>query len=116
MSNTTSRSRFSIHKDDTDPPIDDTLMDEDRNAKDLTGASVDFIMKDPTASSAKVSAAATVVNASAGEVEYEWSSGDTDTTGWYKAEWEVTYGDGDIETFPTEPRDYVIVHVEETSG
>ena len=47
-----------------------------------------------------VDAAATIVTAAAGLVRYSWNSGDTDTAGSYQAEFEMTYGDGSIETFP----------------
>ena len=33
-------------------------------------------------------------------VKYEWQPGDTDTEGFYDAEFEVTYSDGTVETFP----------------
>lgn len=42
-----------------------------------------------------------VVDAANGVVEYQWKVGDT-KTGWYKAEWTVTYTDGKTETFPND--------------
>jgi hypothetical protein len=33
-------------------------------------------------------------------VQYDWSAADTATIGTYNAEFEVTYGDSSIETFP----------------
>ena len=35
-----------------------------------------------------------------GQVEYRWVVGDTDTTGMFKAEFEVTWADGRKQTFP----------------
>ena len=92
---------FVTKKGDTEPPIEATLEDADGNAKDLTNANgVRFHMKDPRADAAKVDAAATFTDAANGKVEYRWSTGDVDTTGEYEAEFEVTWSDGDEETFP----------------
>lgn len=48
----------------------------------------------------KVNAVATIVDASNGIVKYDFTASDTDTTGWYWAEFEVTFSDASIETFP----------------
>jgi hypothetical protein len=42
----------------------------------------------------------TVIDSPAGIVTYDWQTGDTDVSGVYYAEFEVTYGDGSVETFP----------------
>jgi hypothetical protein len=42
----------------------------------------------------------TITDALGGVVQYDWQSGDTDTAGSYYAEFEVTYNDGAVETFP----------------
>jgi hypothetical protein len=48
----------------------------------------------------KIDTAATVVTAASGIVRYDWLAADTDTAGTFQAEFEVTYSDGKIETFP----------------
>lgn len=48
-----------------------------------------------------VDAAANIDDGAAGEVSYDWTAADTDTGGHFKAEWEVTFSDGTIRTFPT---------------
>lgn len=96
---------FHIKQGDTSPAIKVQLSDENGTAIDITGyQEVSFHMADPDGSTVKVdddtSGGVSVTDASAGKVKYEWSAGDTDTAGVYQAEWEVTYGDGTIETFP----------------
>jgi hypothetical protein len=89
---------FQIKKRDTAPPIEATLTADDV-AVDLTGASVRFHMQD-SSGTVKVDAAANIDDAAAGEVSYDWTAADTDTTGHFKAEWEVTFTDSTIRTFP----------------
>jgi hypothetical protein len=66
---------------------------------DLTAATVKFIMRQHGVSTATVDTAATVINASAGTVQYAWVAADTDTVGEYLCEFEVTDSGSDITTF-----------------
>lgn len=92
---------FVTKKGDEEPPLEATLEDADGNPKDLTNAnSVQFHMKDPTADTAKVDKAGAIDSAADGEVSYSWDAEDVDTTGEFEAEFEVTWSDGDTETFP----------------
>lgn len=91
--------RFHIKQNDTSPAIKHQLLDEEGSPIDLTGASVSFHMVDSDGS-VKVNTSASIDNAGNGEVSYSWSAGDTDTEGVYKAEWEVDFGNGSIESFP----------------
>ena len=93
---------FSIKSNDRLPVIKATLNTAGAPVN-LTGATkVDFIMrsKGPTGS-LKVNSPAVVVDPTGGIVRYDWAVGDTDTPGNYEAEWEVTWGDGKPQTFPT---------------
>lgn len=54
-------------------------------------------------------ATATIVDGSAGSVRYSRASGDTDTVGAYQAEFQVTYSDGKIESFPNDG--YIAVEI-----
>lgn len=91
---------FTMVRNDTAPPITATLTDSAGTAIDLSGATVRFHMVD-SAGAVKVDAACTVTSATGGVVSYSWAAADTDTSGSYKAEWEVTFSDGTIRTFPS---------------
>jgi len=50
-----------------------------------------------------VDAAASIVSSARdGKVQYDWSEGDTDVTGVYLGEFEITFADGKVCTWPTE--------------
>ena len=90
---------FSIKQNDTSPSLQATLKDADLTAIDLTGATVRFHMKSVDGT-VKVDEVMTVVSEANGIVQYDWVSGDTDTVGTYYVEFEVTYADASVETFP----------------
>lgn len=91
---------FYIKQSDDDPVISATLTDDEGAAVDLTNATVDFHMAEPRGGQTVVDASATIVDAANGDVEYQWASSDTSKAGRYRAEFQVTYSDGDVETFP----------------
>jgi len=91
---------FYIKQNDTSPAIAAQLLDANGDAVNVAGASVAFNMR-TRGGAVKVNAAAgSVVNASEGRVKYSWDAADTDTIGRYEAEFQVTYADSSIETFP----------------
>lgn len=110
---------FIIKRNDTLPKLAATLT-TDGAAYNLTGASVKLIMKVEGATTPKVNSAATIVDASAGKVEYLWDdvAGDTDTEGLYDCEFEVTDANGDILTFPNgaDGTNYFTVEIKEDLG
>jgi hypothetical protein len=91
---------FYMKLNNTSPALQVTLKDANGTPVDLTGASVRFHMRAVGATTAKVDAAAALVTAASGIVKYAWIAGDTDTAGRYEAEFEVTFGDSSVETFP----------------
>ena len=82
---------------------------------DLTAATgVKLIMSPSTGGGApKVNAAATISDAAAGRVEYAWGASDTDDSGTFNAEWEVSWGT-EKQTFPSEG--YLIIIIEDDLG
>lgn len=56
-----------------------------------------------------VDAAAVIVDAANGMVEYRWAEGDTDGPGTHFADWEVIWNDGTPETFPTVNFDVIVI-------
>lgn len=91
---------FQIKQSDTSPILEATLTTAAGVAIDLSGASVRFHMRRAGATATVVDAAATVVTAASGIVRYAWQAADTASAGSYVCEFEVTYSDSTIETFP----------------
>ena len=95
---------FYIKQNDTKPSLSAQLL-SDGSAVDLTGATVKFHMGD------SVDSAATVVDAATGNVRYDWVTADTETAGLFRAEFEVTFSDGTVETFPNDG--YLLINITE---
>ena len=101
---------FHIKQNDTSPAIEYQLQYEDSDGvlqnRDITGyQSVEFHLVDANGS-VKVNdddaGNVSVTEAVTGKVKYDWQTGDTDTSGFFEAEWQVTYSDGTIESFPND--------------
>lgn len=91
---------FYIKQNDTSPNLRAILKDGDEVAINLTDATINFHMRTVGGETAVVDAAASIVSAENGIVQYIWDAADTATVGSYQAEFEVTNTDGTIETFP----------------
>lgn len=95
---------FTIKRGDRLPVLEAVCIDKDTDPDtpvDLTSAaSVKFIMRKQGSSTTKVSATATFGNRPDGEVYYEWAANDTDTAGDFDGEFELTWSDGKVQTFP----------------
>lgn len=93
---------FYIKQNDTAPALRAQLKDGDGDGVTLTGATIRFHMKRIGGNTVVVDAAAdAVVSAvTTGLVQYDWSAADTASVGTYHGEFEVTFSDGSIETFP----------------
>ena len=93
---------FYIKRNDTSPSMLATLQDASGNAIDITAASVRFHLRPIGSQTVTVDEAATIVTAIDGLVRYDWLAADTATIGSYQAEFEVTYADSTVETFPND--------------
>lgn len=91
---------FFIKRRDQLPEIVAILKDATGAVINLSGATVRFIMVSKDDGSGVIDAPATVVDAVNGKVKYSWEVGDTDTSGTFNSEFEVTFGSGLSETFP----------------
>ena len=81
----------------------------------LTGASVKFSMRVKPAGTVKVDAAtSTVVTPGLGRVKYNFTASNTNTADEYEGEFEVTFSNGIIQTFPN--RGYIPVIVQDDIG
>lgn len=91
--------KFSIKRGDTSPGLLYALTPTTVN---LTGANVVFNMKDRRTGEIVLyqAVAEVVTEIDTPEVAYRWQQGDTDHLGDFLAEFEVTYADGNVETFP----------------
>jgi len=99
---------FSIKQNDTSPSLQAILKDASQTPIDLTGATVMFHMKSVDGT-VKVDQQMTITDDTGGVVQYDWQSGDTDTVGTYYVEFEVTYADASVETFPNNGNKVVTV-------
>ena len=103
-------SHFYIKQNDTRPAIAANLTDANAAAVNLTGATVKFSMRVEPAGTVKVNAAtATIDDAEAGQVSYNWTASDTNTADDYEAEFQVTFAGGAVQTFPG--RNWIAVNV-----
>lgn len=92
---------YEMKRNDTRPRPDALLRFSDGSIPDLTGASVKFIARDVTSSVVKIDATATITDVPTAAVEYAMTADDSDTAGTYYCEWEVTFADTSVQTFPT---------------
>lgn len=93
-------STFYIKQNDTVPSLRAALENGSGDAVDLTGATCQFHLREIGSTTVTTDSAAQIVTEATGIVQYNWVAADTDTVGSYQAEFEVTYSDGTIETFP----------------
>lgn len=97
---------FKIKRGDTRPVyvanLKDDYLETTEAPLDLTNATtITFKMRAAaTITAPKVNAAAAIIDAAGGVVQYTWAATDLDTPGTYDAEFEIAWGDGGIETVP----------------
>lgn len=90
---------FRIKQNDTSPSLEAKLSDNNLVSVDLTAATVMLHMK-AVGGGVVLDQQMTITDDEGGVVQYDWQTGDTATVGTYYVEFEVTYADGSVETFP----------------
>lgn len=93
---------FIMKRNDTSPAIEIQLLDNSGSAVPTNGATVRFHMKRSIDDVVVIDELATIVDDATGIHRYEWIIEDTAVSGLYYAEWEVTFADSKIETFPND--------------
>lgn len=98
---------FNLKTGDTSP----ALLYRLDPAVNLAGASVVFNMRPRGGGAVVVDRAAASIEGdpSEGVVRYDWDPADTAAAGRFEAEFEVTYTDGTVETFPN--ADFIVVNI-----
>jgi transcriptional/translational regulatory protein YebC/TACO1 len=95
-----------IKRNDTKDNIKATLSNES-GPIDLTGATVRFLMSQR--GTVKVDRPAQIQDAVNGIVWMVFDQGDTDQSGSFQAEFEVTFSDARIETFPNDS--FILINI-----
>jgi hypothetical protein len=94
---------FYIKQNDTASFITRDLKDAFGAPVNVTGAAIKFSMRVKPAGSIKVDDEdGVIVNAGIGRVRYEWTAANTNTADEYEGEFQVTYANGKIQTFPND--------------
>lgn len=93
---------FTIKQNDTSPAMLATLQDANGDAVNITAATVRFHMRRIGSTQVTIDQPAVIVTPLSGLVRYNWQAADTAAVGSYQAEFEVTYADASVETFPND--------------
>lgn len=104
-------SDFTIKQGDTLPVFAYTIVTDAGVPVNLTGATVNFVLRQLTSNQASTNAVATVVSAPAGNVSYTFTAADSAVTGTYMGTFNVTFSGGGVQQFPT--TGYLEIIVEE---
>ncbi len=99
-----------LKQNDTAPEFVGTLRDGNGVPVDLSGATARFLMRDGfPPRELKIDQPAVIIDAPNGQVQYNWAAADTDTAGVFHAEVEITFGTGEVETFPSTGYHQVVI-------
>lgn len=112
-----------IKQGDTAPRIESTLTDGANTPVDIAQADIFFTLRriddDGTPIVNKIAASNDQItdgeDGSRGFVHYDWTIGDTDIAGGYRAEWEVLFVNNLVMTFPNNGYDLIAI-IEQLEG
>lgn len=94
---------FVIRQGDTAPRMSGTLTDGTGQPVDVTGGTVELHLHGLTVDNDMSLTASIDEDADDGNVVYyDWTSSDTFNPGHYSGEWQVTFENGQIQTFPND--------------
>lgn len=93
-------SKFIIKRNDTAPAMEARLLGKSLQPVPIAGATVVFNMRSASGTVVINRAPVILVEDLTGLVKYEWDAADTARSGTYQGEFEVTFADGRVETFP----------------
>lgn len=104
---------WTITEGDTEPVFYDELTYSNKEKVDLTGATVEFVMRSLTSGSPlSLTGSVEIIAATEGKLAYLPSAKDTAIAGAYMAQWRITFSGGETMTFPTVG--YLSVEVQES--
>jgi hypothetical protein len=94
---------FIIVSGDTEPQFTDQLEYSTGEKVNLEGATVQFIMRSATSPEpVKLTGATSIPAPKEGKVAFAPTAADTTTVGDFMGAWKVTFGGGEVQTFPTD--------------
>jgi hypothetical protein len=96
-------------QNDLMPVVQATLTKADGTPYPLTGATVNFSLEKADGTSVFQKKSCQILDAVNGKVQYTWQLGDTNVTGLCYGEFEVTFSDGTVLTFPPQNTDLQIL-------
>ena len=93
---------FTIKQGDTAPVLTDTLTYSDETSVNLTGATVNLVLRQLTANAPMLNKSATITSATnPATVSYTFTAQDTANAGQFVGNWVVAFSGGSQMTFPT---------------
>lgn len=107
---------FLIKRNDTSPVLEAQIQDSAKQPVPLFGATVVFNMGTFDGDVLVDRGPVIIVDAETGVVRYPWAAGDTSEAGSHRGEFEVTFLDGRVETFPksqTASRNFIRIVIPE---
>lgn len=104
---------FYIKQNDTLPALEAQLLDADGTPINLDMCGVKFHMKEAYGRK-EIDRPATIADIEQGRVRVDWQTGDTDTTGLFRCEFEIIFTDDTILTVPNDG--YFLIRIVEELG